>query len=109
MALTVEQVFEGMPQAFRPEMAGEDSLVFQFHITGDQAGDWQVCVDGGQCTVSKGVHDSPTVILTMKDKNWLAMASGELSGAKAFMTGKLKLKGDLMAAQKMGTYFKLAS
>jgi putative sterol carrier protein len=109
MALTVQQVFEGMPQAFRTEMAGEDSLVFQFHITGEEACDWQVVIDGGQCTVSQGVHDSPTVSLTLKDKNWLAMSSGELSGAKAFMTGKLKLKGDLMAAQKLGTYFKLAS
>ncbi len=107
MALTVQKLFEGMPQAFRAEMAGEDSLVFQFHITGDQAGDWYVCVEKGQCTVDQGVHQSPTVSLTLKDHNWLAMAAGELSGAKAFMTGKLKLKGDLMAAQKLGTYFKL--
>lgn len=108
MALTVQQVFEGMPQAFRTEMAGEDNLVFQFHITGEQAGDWWVCVENGQCTVGQGVLDQPTVSLTMKDQNWVAMASGQLSGAKAFMTGKLKLKGDLLAAQKLGTYFKLA-
>jgi putative sterol carrier protein len=108
MALTVQEVFEGMPRAFRTKMAGEDNLVFQFHITGDQTGEWNVCVENGQCVVNQGVHDAPTVSLTMKDKNWLAMASGELSGAKAFMTGKLKLKGDLMAAQKLGTYFKLA-
>jgi putative sterol carrier protein len=108
MALTVQQVFEGMPQAFRTEMAGEDTLVFQFHITGEQAGDWWVRVENGQCTVSQGVYESPTVSLTLKDQNWLSMASGQLSGAKAFMTGKLKLRGDLMAAQKLGTYFKLA-
>ncbi len=108
MALSVQEVFEGMPQAFRPEMAGDDSLVFQFHITGEQAGDWQVCIEGGECTVSQGVHQSPTVSLTMKDKTWLAMASGQLGGAKAFMTGRLKLKGDMMAAQKLGAYFEPA-
>jgi len=109
MALTVNQIFEGMPQAFRPEMAGGDSLVIQYHITGDEAGDWNVCIADGKCAVHKGVHENPTVSLTMKDKTWVKMASGELSGVKAFMTGRLKLKGDMMAAQKLGSYFKPAA
>jgi len=106
--LTVEEVFGGMAQALRSERAQDEEVVFQFHLTGEEAGDWQVEVNHGVCTVSQGVHPSPTVTLTMKGEDWAAMAAGELSGPKAFMTGRLKLKGDMFAAQKLGTLFRPA-
>jgi putative sterol carrier protein len=109
MAVTsVKQVFEGMPQALRADRAEDEDLVFQFHLSGEEAGDWIVAVQGGACTVSQGVHESPTVALSMKDADWIAMATGDLSGPKAFMTGKLKLKGDMFAAQKLGQLFRPA-
>jgi len=33
------------------------------------------------------------------------MLKGELNGMQAFMTGKLQLEGDMMLAQKLGTFF----
>jgi len=35
-------------------------------------------------------------------ENFMAMAAGELNGASAFMTGKLKVKGDMGIAMKLG-------
>lgn len=34
--------------------------------------------------------------------NFMLMASGELDGASAFMTGKLKIQGDMGVAMKLG-------
>lgn len=104
---TVQEVFDGMPGAFRPHKAEGLELVYQFHITGDEAGDWTVSVAGGQCTVAPGTHPAPTASLTLSDKNWIKLVAGNLNPAMALMTGKLKVGGDLMAAQRLGSLFKL--
>jgi 3-hydroxybutyryl-CoA dehydratase len=108
MALsTVNEVFEKMPEVFNPSAAAGLNVIFQFHITGDQAGDWNVVIKDGTCQVNTGVHDSPSVSLTMADVDWLAMCNGTLNGMTAFMTGKLKATGDIMAAQRIPNLFPL--
>jgi acyl dehydratase len=109
MALsTVNEVFEKMPEVFNPSAASGLNVVYQFHITGDQAGDWNVVIKDSACQVSKGVHESPSVSLAMADVDWLAMCNGTLNGMTAFMTGKLKATGDIMAAQRIPNLFPLA-
>lgn len=106
MAVTsVNNVFEKMPQVFNAGEAAGVNLIFQFHITGDQGGDWNVVVKDGACQVSTGVHASPSVTFTIEDADWVAMCNGELDGMKAFMTGKLKLSGDIMSAQLLKPLF----
>lgn len=104
---SVSEVFKAMPEKFDPAAAQGFDMVFQFHITGEQAGDWNVTIQDGTCTVAEGVHDSPGCTMTMADQDWLAMVSGQLNGAAAFMSGKLKIEGDIMAAQRLGSLFKL--
>ncbi|MFH1112589.1 MAG: SCP2 sterol-binding domain-containing protein [Pseudomonadota bacterium] len=106
MAFTsVKEVFEKMPSAFNPAAAAGLNMVFQFHITGGQTGDWNVEVKDGTCTVSEGVHAASTVSLTMADEDWLAMCNGTLDGMTAFMSGKLKADGDIMSAQRIPSLF----
>jgi putative sterol carrier protein len=108
MALTsVKEVFGSMSQVFDATAAAGLDMVFQFHITGSEAGDWNVVVKDGTCQVNQGTHESPTVSLTMEDVDWLAMCNGTLNGMTAFMTGKLKATGDIMAAQRIQTLFPL--
>jgi putative sterol carrier protein len=104
----VNEVFEKMPEVIKPSAASGLNVVYQFHITGDQAGDWNVVIKDSACQVSKGVHESPSVSLTMADVDWLAMCNGTLNGMTAFMTGKLKATGDIMAAQRIPNLFPLA-
>jgi 3-hydroxybutyryl-CoA dehydratase len=109
MALeSVKEVFEKMPQVFNAASAAGVNTIFQFHITGDQSGDWNVIVKDNACQVSEGVHESPNVTLTMADQDWLALCNGTLNGMTAFMTGKLKASGDIMAAQRIPMLFPLA-
>lgn len=109
MALTsVKEVFEKMPEVFNPASAAGVNTIFQFHITGAEAADWNVVVKDNACQVSEGVHASPNVTLTMVDQDWLALCNGTLNGMTAFMTGKLKVSGDIMAAQRIQSLFPLA-
>lgn len=106
MALTsVKEVFEKMPEVFNPAAAAGLNMIFQFNITGNEAGEWHVIIKDNTCQVVDGAHGSPNVTLTMADADWLAMCNGTLNGMTAFMTGKLKASGDIMAAQRIPSLF----
>lgn len=46
--------------------------------------------------------EKPGVTITMKDEDFVALASGNLDPMQAFMGGKLKISGNMMLAQKLG-------
>ena len=45
--------------------------------------------------VQMGTHASPNITITMKASDYLDMVNGKLNGQMAFMTGKLKIAGDM--------------
>ncbi len=102
---SVKEVFQKMPEVFNPTAAAGLNAVFQFHITGGEAGDWQVIIKDNACQVAEGVNPSPNVSLTLADVDWLAMCNKQLDGMTAFMSGKLKASGDIMMAQRIPGLF----
>jgi len=56
--------------------------------------------------VQTGTHDKPNITLTMKEGDYLDMINGKLNGQMAFMTGKLKIAGDMGLALKLQSLFK---
>ena len=102
----VEQFFDGLAARFKPERAEGMRAVYQFDVTGAQGGQWHADIPGdGTCTVAKGVADAPTVTLRATDENLLKLVSGRLNPQMAFMTGKLKVKGDIGQANKLSSLF----
>jgi len=106
---TVKEVFELMPESFKKEAAAGMDAVFQYDITGDGGGKWYLVIKDGELTVSEGAHDSPGVTITMADQDYLGMIAGTLNAQAAFMSGKLKVAGDMSLAMKLGSLFEQAS
>jgi putative sterol carrier protein len=104
--LTVEAVFEQMPNAFRADKAGGVDVVFQYSISGEGGGDWQVVIKNGECQVTSGKHEAPTTTIKMSADDFLAMISGSLNPMQAYTSGKLKIEGDLMKSQLIEKLFK---
>lgn len=104
---SVKEIFSGMPGVFNRDAAAGLNVVIQYNIEGAEGGDWYAVIKDQTCTVSAGVHSSPTLTMKMADKDWIAMCKGELNGMTAFMTGKLKATGDLMLAQRLPMLFPL--
>ena len=102
---TVKETFDGMPSKFRPDKAAGVNATIQYDITGDQGGTWHAVIKDGACTVNSGPAASPNLTLTMSSQDWLDMIGGKLAGQMAFMSGKLKLKGDMGLAMKVGGMF----
>jgi putative sterol carrier protein len=106
---TVKETFDAMASRFRPEKAAGVNATIQYDIAGagEQGGAWHAVIKDGACTVNPGTAPSPTLTISMSGQDWLDMVGGKLSGQMAFMSGKLKLKGDMGLAMKIGGMFQV--
>jgi putative sterol carrier protein len=102
---TVKDTFDAMAGRFQPSKATGVNATIQYDITGDQGGTWNAVIKDGTCQVNSGAAASPSLTITMSSQDWLDMTGGKLSGQMAFMSGKLKLKGDMGLAMKIGSIF----
>jgi putative sterol carrier protein len=66
----------------------------------DFGGDGVIMLDGAANQVTEDDGDGDTTIKVSWD-DWQAMAAGQLDGMTAFMTGKLKIEGDMGVAMKL--------
>jgi putative sterol carrier protein len=101
MAETVQEFFETLPQRDASATAGMNNS-YLFDIEG--AGQWLVNVTDGNVAVSEGGGEADTTIST-SEESFLAISRGELNPTSAYMTGKLKIKGDMGAAMKLQKLF----
>jgi len=75
----------------------------------DFGGEGSIMLDGAAEQVSEDGGDADTTIKISWD-DWQSMAAGQLDGMTAFMTGKLKVEGDMSnAMQLQGVLSKLRS
>ncbi|HET7708635.1 MAG TPA: SCP2 sterol-binding domain-containing protein [Sphingomicrobium sp.] len=75
----------------------------------DFGGEGAIMLDGAASQVSEDDGAADTTIKVSWD-DWQAMAAGQLDGMTAFMTGKLKVEGDMSnAMQLQGVLAKLRS
>jgi putative sterol carrier protein len=102
---TARQLIENMPEVFRPQRARGASAVIQFELSGDDGGNWYVTVKDGACTVTEGESGDAQATIMMDASDYVALATGKLGGMRAFMTGKVKTKGDFTLLQKMQSWF----
>jgi putative sterol carrier protein len=70
----------------------------------DGAGQWKVDVDDGTVTVTEGGGDADVTISTTEE-TFQKIVAGEQNPTSAYMTGKLKIKGDMGAAMKLQKLF----
>jgi putative sterol carrier protein len=102
----VKAIFSAMPQNFNADAAKGMSSVIQFNLSGDGGGTYHVTIKDGACSVAEGAHASPNMTMTMAAQDYVDMISGKLNGQMAFMSGKLKIAGDMGLAMKMQSLFK---
>lgn len=98
----VLQVFAQIEGFLSPDLVEKTKAVYAFEVTGDEAGKWFIDLknDSGAC----GKGDSPVTpdaTFTMDANNFSKMFAGSLKPATAFMTGKMKISGDMGKALKL--------
>jgi putative sterol carrier protein len=102
---TCKEAFDAMPTIFNKEAAKGLDAVYQFDLSGEGGGKWYVTIKNESCDVKEGSHPSPNITITMAGQDYLDMASGKANGQMLFMSGKLRIAGDLGLAMRMQSIF----
>ena len=102
MADSPREFFETLESRVDPSKTAGMNNSFLFDIEG--AGLWKVDVADGRVSVSEGTGDADVTIRASED-TFKAIASGEQNPTTAYMTGKLKVDGDMGAALKLQKLF----
>ncbi|HBQ20915.1 MAG: hypothetical protein A2Z91_08680 [Deltaproteobacteria bacterium GWA2_38_16] len=89
-----------------PDLGKEINAIYLFNITGIEGGTWSIDCTDQKSEVKSGSTDNPHCTITMADKDLVNLVQGTLNPQLAFMTGKLKVKGDLGLALKLGKILK---
>jgi multifunctional beta-oxidation protein len=106
MSYTIEGLIAMVPKNFQVDQAKGVNTSVQLNVTGSQAGQWNAVIKDGKVTVNKGVNPSAEISVTADTADILAVAEGKLDPAKALMTGKAKVKGDMTEVMKLLPLFK---
>jgi putative sterol carrier protein len=104
---TVKETFDVMGSRFRADKAAGTNATIQYDVSGEGGGTWHAVIKDGACTVNPGPATNPNLTLNIASQDWLDMLSGKQSGQMLFMSGKLKVKGDMGLAMKLGSMFQM--
>jgi len=82
--------------------------VFKFDITENKkvVKTWTADLKNGDGSLVQGDGAKPDVTITVSDADFCQLAAGKLDAQKAFFSGKLKVKGNIMLSQKLGAILK---
>merc|ERR1712241_316986 len=102
----VSKVFDDVKGVLDEGLVKKVNAVYAFKVEGGESGTWFIDLKNGAGSVGSGEPTSGAadVTFTLKDADFISMFQGKLKPTNAFMTGKLKLKGDMgkaMALEKM--------
>jgi putative sterol carrier protein len=102
VAQTAREFFETLETRVDSGKTAGMNNSYLFDIDG--AGTWKVDVANGQVSVTEG-GDGADVTIRASEETFQAIASGEQNPTTAYMTGKLKVEGDMGAALKLQKLF----
>jgi len=98
---SVKEYFNTLQDRFVPSAAKKIDAVFQYELTGAEAGTWHVIIKNNEMTWSEGAHDKPTATMSTDSALYLQIVNGEANGLKAALAGKMKVTGNRLFARKM--------
>src|ERR1044072_4066385 len=88
----------------RVDESKAEAMTGSYRLDIDGAGTWVVDVDDGKVSVTEGDGDADCVI-SASAQTFRKIASREQTPAAAYMSGKLKVKGDMGQAMKLQKLF----
>jgi putative sterol carrier protein len=100
--VAAKDFFDGLQAQADPAKLAGMTNSYVFDIEGE--GQWFVNVQDGALSVTEGGGDADATIST-SGETFEKIVAGEQNPTTAYMTGKLKIKGDMGAAMKLQKLF----
>ncbi len=102
----IKDIFEQIPGRLNPSAAAGMNATILYDLTGDGGGQYACTINNGACTVTPGATPAPAMTVTMTAQDFIDMLGGRLDGMSAFMSGKLRIAGDMGLAMKLQSLFR---
>jgi putative sterol carrier protein len=102
MTQTPREFFDTLESRLDPAKLRGQHASYRFDIDG--AGSWRVDVADGNASVSEGGEGGDCVI-RMKEETFARLLRGEQNPVTGFMTGKIKVDGDMGLAVRLKDLF----
>jgi putative sterol carrier protein len=103
------EIFRRMSEHFRADAAGDTDAVIHWRIGGAPDGgtsDYETTIRNGSCDVHEGLQsEGARVTLSMDGVDFLRLVTNNIPGPQLFMSGKLKIEGDMLFAANAASLF----
>ncbi|XP_004647316.1 hydroxysteroid dehydrogenase-like protein 2 isoform X2 [Octodon degus] len=98
----VEETFRIVKDALSDDVVKATQAIYQFELSGEDGGTWFLDLKSKGGNVGHGEpSDRADVVMSMSTDDFVRMFSGKLKPTMAFMSGKLKIKGNMALAIKL--------
>ncbi|KAJ8260954.1 hypothetical protein COCON_G00166770 [Conger conger] len=98
----IAETFNIIRGILSPEVVKTTQGVYKFDLSGEHPGIWYIDLKNEAGSAGSGEPLSQAdVVMSMDSSDFTKMFSGKLKPTMAFMSGKLKIKGDITLAIKM--------
>jgi putative sterol carrier protein len=108
--ILLRRIFKGMESEFDAEQGQGVDAVLHWEIGGREGGGvdrWQVVIEDGRCRAGSTLDREPTITIKLDGPQFLELVTGIASGPELFMSGKLKIEGDVLHAARLTGLFRM--
>jgi putative sterol carrier protein len=103
----LDQTLAGMTDAFDAD-AAQDCVIGYEIAADDTTYPCRIEVQGRQVKAERRQPSDARVVLQLSLPEYLRLITGLLDGTEAFMSGRMKIRGDVMFASQIGRMFRTA-
>lgn len=104
---TLKQRTQSLYHYFQPQLSTGVDVVIQINISGKEVFNGYFTIKNGECTYTEGFNTSADVSIISDSIVWEEVLSGRCTLQKAFMLGRLKVKGNFVIISKFEQFFKI--
>lgn len=105
--MVLSEIFRRFPERLS-EAGKQEDLAIEWQIGGGPDGEpesWYVVIKDGECVAGKDLEAEPRITFEVGAVDFLKIVTGNANPVEMFMSGKLKIKGDLMYAARVQSLF----
>lgn len=103
----LEEIIYWLPEFIDPDKNKDQNFTIQINANGEGGGEWGIVIVDGKCEILEGTLNHSDFAITADAQDMLKMIYGELDPFKAYLRGKIKLKGKINQALKLGDLLRI--